>query len=116
MSVALAGSASSAKTDDRRIEPIAATFGASASVQLVVTFVPAPSAEPNASVEGAGAGADSTASLRWAGSASGFGLFAWNARNVHSRRPAWLLTGSFVYGASAQRVPGWTLPIAASAV
>lgn len=116
MLVALAGLALSAKADDRRVEPIAATFGALALVQLVVTFVPAPLAEPNMLVEGAGAGADLTALLRWAGLALGFGLFAWNARNVHLRRPAWLLTGLFVYGALAQRVPGWTLPIAASAV
>jgi hypothetical protein len=100
------------EADDRRLEPIAATFGALALVQLAVTFVPAPLAEPNALVEGLGAGAGLTSLLRWAGLALGFALFAWKARNGNLRRCAWLLTGLFAYGALAQRVPGWTLPIA----
>lgn len=116
MLVALAMLALSAKADDNRIEPIAATFGTLALVQLVATFVPAPLAEPNALVEGVGAGAGLTSLLRWAGLAPGFALFAWKARSGDLRRCAWLLTGLFAYGALAQRMPGWTLPIIASAV
>lgn len=116
MLVALAVLGLSARADDRRLEPIAATFGGLALVQLVATFVPAPLAEPNALVEGLGAGAGLTSLLRWAGLVLGFALFAWKAGSGNLRRCAWVLTGLFAYGALAQRVPGWTLPIIASAV
>ncbi|WP_260582333.1 DUF2339 domain-containing protein [Sphingopyxis sp. PET50] len=100
--------------EDRRIEPIAAGFVALALVALIAT--PLALAELPRLAVGAGDGFAAQALLRWGALAALLALFAGKAADRYIRSIALMLTGGLAYGALAQIVPGWSLPLSMGAV
>lgn len=99
---------------DHRIEAIAAAFAAASLPALILTM-PALGELPRL-LTGAGGDDMAHAAIRWAGLAVLFALFAAKALARELRFVALTLAGGLTYGAMAQLVPGWSLPLAMAAV
>jgi len=105
-----------ARSQDRRIEPLAASFSALGLLALCYTFLPGRENELAALVGVAASQTDGAALLRWAGLAVVFASFAWRAGRDAIRLSAYFVCTFLVYGAAAPLVPVWTLPILLAAL
>lgn len=103
------------RAGDRRLEPIAATFGA-AALAVLFTSDPASIGE-GARLFGVDAiGADIQGLARWLGVGAVFILFAIRAKGAGLRLVSHLAAALLGYGALAQVAPGWAMPIALGTV
>ncbi len=99
---------------DSRIEGIAAGFAGLTLPALVLTM-PQP-AELLHLWQGADPALSAQAIIRWTGLTALFALFAARAERRDLRFAALTLAGGLAYGALAQIVAGWSLPLAMAAV
>ncbi len=116
MAVALGLLVLAPRSMDRRVELLAAAFGALSLLQLASTLVPGRLDEVAVLVGWSGATTDLASLLRWAALAIGFGLFAWKAERGTIRMAAYPLCAALAYGATAQLLPDWPLPMAMAAI
>jgi uncharacterized membrane protein len=103
---------------DRRIEWIATGAAILTVPMLLFTMVGTPRGldEFNALVVGNSAGAVMPSLIRWGGLAALFGFFALRGPSDTVRRIAQLTVAGFAYGAIAQLLPGWALPLGLAAI
>lgn len=99
------------RADDSRLEPIAAAFAA-ATLPILFASDPGPVGEA-ARLAGVDArGADIQGLARWLGVGALFALFAIRTAAMPIRLCACFMAAVLGYGALAQIVPGWAMPLA----
>lgn len=103
------------KSGDSRLEQNAAGIALVAGLALVVTMK-ANWLELHRLFIGETGAVNLYSVLRWSGLAALFALFSARAKSVHILVAAYALVAAFAYGALAQMLPGWMLPIALCAV
>jgi uncharacterized membrane protein len=95
------------RSGDRRIETIATAFAAATLPALAVTGL----TELPRLLTGMASGFDLHAVLRWGGLFALFCLFAVRPTAKHTRYSALTMAAWLAYGAMAQIIPGWSLPL-----
>ncbi|MEQ1541328.1 MAG: DUF2339 domain-containing protein [Novosphingobium sp.] len=101
---------------DLRVAPLASAFAGLSLLALAVTLLPGRLNETAVLFGFDAPATDSPALLRWAGLAALFGLFAWRGSRSAIRLTAAATATALTYGALAQLVPEWTLPIVMAAL